>query len=108
MVGVPAVARRIPLDGLDVNLIEDLHKAFHGRVSLGFGWGTLLTNDFRGMIPGQGLDPLSVVCKVVSANGEPAVKLSDNPLKAVGPKQQIERYRHVFGVKEQSPQPVVV
>ncbi|MGI9381031.1 MAG: nicotinate phosphoribosyltransferase [Methyloligellaceae bacterium] len=95
-------------DGLDVGLIEDLHKAFLGRVSLGFGWGTLLTNDFRGIIQGQGLDPLSLVCKVVSANGEPAVKLSDNPLKAVGPKQQIERYRQVFGVKEQSPQPVVV
>lgn len=49
-----------------------------------FGWGTNLTNDFRGGDPGGGnnLEPVSLMCKVVSANGRPAVKLSDNPQKA--------------------------
>ena len=38
-------------DGLDVDRIEALYARFHGRVKLGFGWGTLLTNDFRGLAP---------------------------------------------------------
>jgi nicotinate phosphoribosyltransferase len=95
-------------DGLDVELIEELHRHFHGRIRIGFGWGTLLTNDFRGFGPDGGLDPFSIVCKVISANGRPAVKLSDNPTKAVGPPDEIERYRRVFGVGEQVRQPVVV
>ena len=48
------------------------------------------------------LDPFSIVCKVLSADGRPAVKLSDNPSKAVGPAAEIERYRRVFGVGQQA------
>jgi len=95
-------------DGLDVDRIEDLHHHFAGRVKLGFGWGTLLTNDFRGLAPGGALDPFSLVCKAVSANGRPAVKLSDNPEKATGPADEIERYRRVFNVGEQKAEPVMV
>ena len=72
-------------DGLDVDAIERIHRHFHGRVRIGFGWGTLLTNDFRGLGPDGRLDPFSIVCKVVSANGRPAVKLSDNPDEGHGP-----------------------
>ena len=39
------------------------------RVS--FGWGTLLTNDFRGLASGDALVLFSLVCKAVSANGRP-------------------------------------
>ena len=95
-------------DGLDVDLIEELHRHFNGRIRLGFGWGTLLTNDFRGLDPNGRLDPFSIVCKVISANGRPAVKLSDNPTKAVGPEAEIERYRRVFRVGAQAPTPVLV
>jgi nicotinate phosphoribosyltransferase len=95
-------------DGLDVETIERIHRHFHGRVRIGFGWGTLLTNDFHGLGPNGGLDPFSIVCKVVSADGQPAVKLSDNPSKAMGPPKEIERYRHVFEVGEQPTLPVVV
>ena len=56
-----------------------MHRHFHGRVRIGFGWGTLLTNDFRGLAPDGALDPISIVCKVISADGRPTVKLSDNP-----------------------------
>ena len=49
---------------------------------MSFGWGTNLTNDFRGLRPGPERRPcnaISLVCKVSEANGRPAVKLSDNP-----------------------------
>ncbi|HWB45282.1 MAG TPA: nicotinate phosphoribosyltransferase [Hyphomicrobiaceae bacterium] len=95
-------------DGLDVEAIERIHRHYHGRVRIGSGWGTLLTNDFRGLAANDGLDPFSIVCKVVSADGRPAVKLSDNPSKAMGPPAEIERYRRVFEVGKQVTQPVVV
>ncbi|MCI5041056.1 MAG: nicotinate phosphoribosyltransferase [Donghicola eburneus] len=95
-------------DGLDVDQIEALSAQFAGRVRVSFGWGTLLTNDFRGLAPGDALAPFSLVCKAVSANGRPTVKLSDNPEKAMGPKAEIERYKRVFGVGEQVRRDVVV
>ena len=95
-------------DGLDVEKIIELHTQFSGRCRVSFGWGTLLTNDFRGLVPGGGLDAFSLVCKAVSANGSPTVKLSDNPKKAMGPASEIERYKQVFGVGSQETQDVIV
>ncbi|WP_435164951.1 nicotinate phosphoribosyltransferase [Falsirhodobacter sp. 1013] len=88
-------------DGLDVDKIEELHAQFTGRVRVSFGWGTMLTNDFRDLVPDGALDPFSLVCKAVSADGRPTVKLSDNPSKALGPADQVARYKRVFGVGEQ-------
>ncbi|MDZ4309090.1 MAG: nicotinate phosphoribosyltransferase [Cypionkella sp.] len=95
-------------DGLDVDKIVELQRKFRGRVRVSFGWGTMLTNDFRGLAPNDGLAPFSVVCKAIAANGRPTVKLSDNPNKAMGPADQIARYKRVFGVGEQVAQEVVV
>ncbi len=95
-------------DGLDVARIEALHAQFAGRVKVSFGWGTLLTNDFRGLAPDDGLAPFSLVCKAVAANGRPTVKLSDNPNKAMGPEDEIARYRRVFGTGAQQADPVIV
>ncbi|WP_425092901.1 nicotinate phosphoribosyltransferase [Tropicimonas sp. S265A] len=95
-------------DGLDVEKIETLSAQFAGRVRVSFGWGTLLTNDFRGLVPDDGLAPFSLVCKAVRANDRPTVKLSDNPNKAMGPAAEIERYKRVFGLGAQTAQPVVV
>ncbi|MEM9717559.1 MAG: nicotinate phosphoribosyltransferase, partial [Pseudomonadota bacterium] len=95
-------------DGLDVPKIEELAKTFHGRVKLAFGWGTLMTNDFRGLTDNDALAPFSLVCKAVSANGKPTVKLSDNPRKAMGPAAEIARYKRVFGVGDQTSVDVVV
>ena len=95
-------------DGLDVDKILELHNQFSGRVRPSFGWGTLMTNDFRGLTSGDALAPFSMVCKAVSANGSPTVKLSDNPRKAMGPAEEIERYKRVFGVGDQDEREVVV
>jgi len=95
-------------DGLDVDKIEELHRRFAGRVKVSFGWGTMLTNDFRGLVEGDRLAPFSLVCKAVSANGRPTVKLSDNPNKAMGPASEVARYKRVFGVGAQAAMDVVV
>lgn len=95
-------------DGLDSAKIIELHQQFQGRVKLSFGWGTLLTNDFRGLVPDDALAPFSLVCKAVSANGRPTVKLSDNPNKAMGPEVEIARYKRVFELGPQSAQAVEV
>ncbi|NRB00785.1 MAG: nicotinate phosphoribosyltransferase [Rhodobacteraceae bacterium] len=95
-------------DGLDVDKIEALHAQFSDRVRVSFGWGTLLTNDFRGLVQNDALAPFSLVCKAVGADGKPTVKLSDNPRKATGPADLIEQYRKVFEVGAQTPQAVLV
>ena len=89
----------IASDALDVDRILALDDYFHGRIRFSAGWGTLLTNDFRDCHPrGEDtLEPLSLVCKLTSADGIPTVKLSDNAHKATGPEEEIERYREVFG-----------
>ncbi|MGC9368585.1 MAG: nicotinate phosphoribosyltransferase [Paracoccaceae bacterium] len=95
-------------DSLDADKIVELHQQFAGRVKPSFGWGTLLTNDFRGLTPDDALAPFSLVCKAVTANGRPTVKLSDNPNKALGPADEVERYKRVFGVGEQVATELVV
>jgi nicotinate phosphoribosyltransferase len=79
---------------------EDRGKWIPGqRIRFSAGWGTLLTNDFRGCNPkgGHEFDPISLICKVSDVEGRPAVKLSDNYAKALGPAAEVERYRRVFG-----------
>ena len=100
----------IASDALDVNEIAALTEYFRGRIRFSAGWGTLLTNDFRGCHPrGEDtLEPLSLVCKLTSADGIPTVKLSDNAHKATGPEAEIERYRRVFGSVAVEGAPVLV
>jgi len=77
-------------DGLDLGTIVKLADHFAGRLRVSFGWGTNLTNDL-------GFEALSLVVKVVEANGHRTVKLSDNLAKATGEAHDIERFQHVFG-----------
>lgn len=106
-------------DGLDVALpghkahgsnIPDIYHHFDGQVRMGFGWGTMLTNDFTDCHPlgADIMEPLSLVCKIDKVNGRPAVKLSDNYTKATGTKKEIERYRNVFGTEGIKNLPVIV
>jgi nicotinate phosphoribosyltransferase len=101
-------------DGMDIASIEKVYRHFEGRVRMSFGWGTNLTNDFRGCdpesspdVPGP-LDPISLVCKVTAANGRPAVKLSDNPAKATGEAGEVARYLRVFGSEDRVTSAVTV
>lgn len=95
-------------DGLDVHLpghkpngedIATIHEHFKGRVRMGFGFGTNLTNDFVDCHPlgGAVMKPVSLVCKVKSADGKGAVKLSDVRSKSTGSAEEVARYRRVFG-----------
>jgi nicotinate phosphoribosyltransferase len=79
------------------------------RIRFSAGWGTLLTNDFRGCDPAGGtdFDPISLICKVLTVEGKLAVKLSDNYAKALGPPSEISRYRRVFGTAGVSNIPVI-
>jgi nicotinate phosphoribosyltransferase len=127
----------IASDALDVDAILGLHASFEGkllngvtppdfrdandfldprkwlpehRIRFSAGWGTLLTNDFRDCNPrgDDAFDPLSLVCKLNDADGRPAVKLSDNFQKALGPPAEIERYRRVFGLAGVADIPVTI
>jgi nicotinate phosphoribosyltransferase len=97
-------------DAMDVGSIEETLHHFGGRVRLSFGWGTNLTNDFVGCTPDGSVDlnPISIVCKVTSVDGRPAVKLSDNPEKSTGNPAEIERYLRVFGDAGRVRAPVLV
>jgi nicotinate phosphoribosyltransferase len=79
------------------------------RIRFSAGWGTLLTNDFRGCDPNgtREFDPISLICKVSDVEGRPAVKLSDNYAKALGPLSEVERYRRVFGTEGMANAPLV-
>jgi len=127
----------IASDALDVDDIIGLHAYFGGtiqpgtttrefcsaadfndkqkwipgrRIRFSTGWGTLLTNDFRGCDPRgcDHFDPISLICKVSEVEGRPAVKLSDNYVKALGPPAEVERYRRVFGSAGMANTPQVV
>ncbi len=126
----------IASDALDVEEILGLHAYFGGtlargvtpadfqsaadfensrmwtaapRIRFSAGWGTLLTNDFRGCDPtgDNGFDPISLISKVSTVEGRPAVKLSDNFAKALGPSEEIERYRRVFGTVGVNDVPII-
>ena len=133
----PRRKRLIASDALDVEQILRLHAYFAGRprngaraedferasdfaderkwvaerrIRFSAGWGTYLTNDFRNCNPqgDEGFNPVSLVCKLTEVEGRPAVKLSDNYLKALGPAAEVERYRRVFGTAGVSETPVTV
>lgn len=80
-------------DGLTMEKICALYLTFKDTFSLSFGWGTNLTND-------MGYRPLSLVMKATEADGHPTVKLSDNPAKATGPEEEVERFMRIFGHTE--------
>lgn len=77
-------------DSLTVEKMDFLHDRLNENINVSFGWGTDLTND-------MGFAPLSLVVKPVEANGRGLVKLSDNLNKAVGTKDDIARYKRIFG-----------
>lgn len=77
-------------DGLDIPTALRLHRHFAERAQTGFGIGTNLSND-------TGLQPLNIVMKLVTCNGQPTAKLSDSPGKTLCDDQTFLAYlRQVF------------
>ena len=100
---VGSVGRRGLRRQYDPDVLERL-----ALIALGRSAGFSLDQIARMFAPDGKLDPISIVCKVISADGRPTVKLSDNPTKALGTSADIERYKRVFHVGEQVSQPVLV
>ena len=97
-------------DGLDAEPIVTLQRFFDGALITPFGWGRKLTNDFVSCALNENplFRPFSMVCKIVEAGGNPAVKLSNNVGKATGLKSEIERYVRIFGEEGRGKQEVEV
>ncbi len=78
----------IPSDGLTLPVMIELERHFRNRLHVSDGWGSDLTNDL-------GIKALSLIAKPMEADGNPTVKLSNNPAKALGPELEVERYKRV-------------
>lgn len=72
----PKTKTAIFSDGLDIPKAIDIFNHFKGRIKTGFGIGTNITNDV-------GINPINIVIKMVSCNGKPVAKISDEPEKAI-------------------------
>ncbi|EJL3949617.1 nicotinate phosphoribosyltransferase [Vibrio parahaemolyticus] len=72
-------------DGLNFEQALDICEHFQGRVQVSFGIGTSLANDMGNYVNDQGeaYQPLSIVIKMVTCNGSPVAKISDEPQKAM-------------------------
>lgn len=79
-------------DSLDTKEMYELQQAFGERTKVTtFGWGTKLMNHF------PDYRTLSMVIKLIEANGNEVAKLSDNIAKAIGKPEDIERFKKIFG-----------
>ncbi|WP_050470389.1 nicotinate phosphoribosyltransferase [Herbaspirillum chlorophenolicum] len=79
-------------DGLDLPEAFKLYRHFSGRTMTGFGIGTNLSND-------TGIEPLNIVMKLTSCNGQAVAKLSDSPGKTICKDETFLAYlRQLFGI----------
>ena len=101
----------IPSDGLTAERMIATYERFaHSVGLLTFGYGTMATNQINGILPIEsGFQTISMVIKVVKANGRETVKLSDNPNKHTGISQkEIDRYIRLFGTAGDVTQATIV
>lgn len=93
-------------DSLDVEKCLEYKKVADSQgFATSFGVGTFLTNDFvhrRGNVKGKKSVPLNIVIKISSANGKPAVKISDNVGKNTGDKDEVKRVKAEIGYQEKT------
>lgn len=88
----PGSKRLVFSDALTITRVLEIYDRFADQAQLGFGIGTHLTNDV-------GLEPLNIVMKLTSANGQPVAKLSDSAGKTLSSDETFLAYlRQVFGL----------
>jgi len=81
-------------DGLNFKKAIDIQRAIGGRIKTSFGIGTSLTCD----IPG--VEPMNIVIKMTSCNGQPVAKISDSQGKTMCEDEEFVSYlKHVFKVE---------
>ncbi len=84
-------------DALNTERIGRIKKNIRGRIHDAYGIGTYLTNDV-------GAQPLNIVIKLIytkqniSENYHPAIKLSDDPTKNTGDKDEIELCKKILNL----------
>ncbi|PTQ70452.1 nicotinate phosphoribosyltransferase [Pseudomonas sp. GV071] len=82
-------------DGLNFEKCLPILRHVRGRAKFGFGMGTSLACDV------EGVEPLSIVMKLVRVHGEPVVKFSDDPIKNVCEDASFLQYAaQVFAVRD--------
>jgi nicotinate phosphoribosyltransferase len=101
--GIDAMTKELMFsDALNFEKCLPILRHVRGRAKFGFGMGTSLACDV------DGVEPLSIVMKLVRVHGEPVVKFSDDPIKNVCEDASFLQYAsNVFGVRDTN-QPVGV
>ena len=88
-------------DSLNIDLcIEYKRISDESGFNCTFGVGTFLTNDFVKKSTGQKSTPLNIVIKISSAEGNYAVKISDNAGKNTGDKDTVQKVKKQLGYQE--------
>lgn len=81
-------------DSLTFDKAMGIKTSLEGRIRTSYGIGTSLTCD----VPG--VKPLNIVLKMVSCNGQPVAKISDEPGKTTSRDEEYVKYlKSVFGVE---------
>lgn len=85
-------------DGLNIDRCLSLQRlSTELGIRCSFGIGTFLTNDFKRMSdPQVSSTAMNIVIKLTSANGEPAIKISDEMGKHTGDKDLVKRVQEVL------------
>jgi len=81
----PATKTLLFSDSLDFDKAQKIYDYFKGTVKVSFGIGTFISNDTKE-------DPLNIVIKLQSVNGNPVAKLSDSGGKTMCQDPEYARY----------------
>lgn len=92
-------------DALTFEKCVELKSYFDGKIKVSFGIGTNLSNNLYDINSSTRIKPCNIVMKLKNIQVNPrqpvygCVKLSDNPIKAIGDLRDIEVYKYLIGIK---------